>query len=234
MQRPSDSVFVRRPARVLGPLALSAALLLSGLAGCAAEPGAEPQAGGGADAANAAAEGAGSDAGSGWLEVAGDHLCADGESVSIAADEASAVLTGPCGTVRVDGARVQANIESAETVEVGGEGATILGDAWGSATVTAPGVSLNVTEVEDFTTSAPGTTLTNQRVGSVRIDGQGAVLNGVEATSAVLNGDGATVLLSGSLGSLEIHGNGNSVSWVGGAESAVVDAGSGNTLDRRG
>lgn len=235
LRRPASA---RRQARLLGPVLASSALLLGALTGCAASPGAGSPTGTepGASASSGASEGAASAAGSGAgaLEIPEDGVCAEGDDVSISEHGAEVVLSGPCGTVSISGSGVHANIESAESVEITGKGASLLGDAWGAVRVSAEGATLNVTEIEEFSTSAAGTTLINQRVGVARIDGHGAMLNGVDADRAVLNGDGATVMLTGTLGALEVHGDENTVSWVDGTAAAETDAGSGNVLSCQG
>ena len=235
LRRPGSA---RHPVRALGPALASTALLLGALTGCAAGPGAGSSTGveSGSSASSGAAEGAASGAGggAGTLDIPEDGVCDEGDDVSITEHGAEVVLTGPCGTVSISGSGVNANIESAESVEVTGKGASLLGDSWGAVQVSAEGATLNVTEIEDFSTSAAGTTLINQRVGVARFDGHGATLNGVDAERAVLNGNDATVILTGTLGALEVRGDGNSVSWVDGTAAADPDAGSGNVLSRQG
>ncbi|GGR28984.1 hypothetical protein GCM10010196_23570 [Agromyces mediolanus] len=216
----------RRGARfAAGAGVLAVALLLTACAGAA--PSAGPAAGEQTAPGDAAASDAPQAAGSG-RDLSEGGSCVGGEDIVIAADGSSAVVDGPCGTVTITGADFGGNIESAESVEVSGANASVLGTEWGEARVLADGVTLNVDSLQRLVTEAAGTHLTTQRAGELVIDGDGATVNGGEAERVALNASDATVVLTAITGALEVHGDRNIVNWATGVEAPTADTGAEN------
>ncbi|GLU91289.1 hypothetical protein [Agromyces sp. NBRC 114283] len=217
--------FVRRRAAKLaaGAGVLALALVLTACAGAA--PSAGPAAGEQTAPSDAAANDTPQ---AGGRDLSEGGSCVDGEDIVIAAAGSSAVVDGPCGTVTISGADFGGNIESAESVEVSGANASVLGAEWGEALVLADGVTLNVDSVQRLVTEAAGTHLTTQRAGELVIDGDGATVNGDEAERVMLNANDATVVLTAITGALEVHGDRNTVNWTSGVEAPTADTGAEN------
>lgn len=216
----------RRAARfAAGAGVLALALMLTACAGAA--PSAGPAAGEQTAPSDAAASDTPQSAGSG-RDLSEGGSCVDGEDIVIAAAGSSAVIDGPCGAVTISGADFGGNIESAESVEVSGANASVLGAEWGEARVLADGVTLNVDSVQRLVTEAAGTHLTTQRAGELVIDGDGATVNGDEAERVMLNANDATVVLTAITGALEVHGDRNTVNWTSGVEAPTADTGAEN------
>lgn len=217
--------FVRRRAAKLaaGAGVLALALVLTACAGAA--PSAGPAAGEQTAPSDAAANDTPQ---AGGRDLSEGGSCVDGEDIVIAAAGSSAVVDGPCGTVTISGADFGGNIESAESVEVSGANASVLGAEWGEARVLADGVTLNVDSVQRLVTEAAGTHLTTQRAGELVIDGDGATVNGDEAERVMLNANDATVVLTAITGALEVHGDRNTVNWTSGVEAPTADTGAEN------
>ncbi|MCD1572646.1 hypothetical protein [Agromyces mediolanus] len=219
--------FVRRRAAKLaaGAGVLALALVLTACAGAA--PSAGPAAGEQTAPSDAAANDTPQ---AGGRDLSEGGSCVDGEDIVIAAAGSSAVVDGPCGTVTISGADFGGNIESAESVEVFGANASVLGAEWGEARVLADGVTLNVDSVQRLVTEAAGTHLTTQRAGEIVIDGDGdgATVNGGEAERVMLNANDATVVLTAITGALEVHGDRNIVNWTSGVEAPTADTGAEN------
>lgn len=217
--------FVRRRAAKLaaGAGVLALALVLTACAGAA--PSAGPAAGEQTAPSDAAANDTPQ---AGGRDLSEGGSCVDGEDIVIAAAGSSAVVDGPCGTVTISGADFGGNIESAESVEVSGANASVLGAEWGEARVLADGVTLNVDSVQRLVTEAAGTHLTTQRAGELVIDGDGATVNGGEAERVMLNANDATVVLTAITGALEVHGDRNTVNWTSGVEAPTADTGAEN------
>lgn len=217
--------FVRRRAAKLaaGAGVLALALVLTACAGAA--PSAGPAAGEQTAPSDAAANDTPQ---AGGRDLSEGGSCVDGEDIVIAAAGSSAVVDGPCGTVTISGADFGGNIESAESVEVSGANASVLGAGWGEARVLADGVTLNVDSVQRLVTEAAGTHLTTQRAGELVIDGDGATVNGDEAERVMLNANDATVVLTAITGALEVHGDRNIVNWTSGVEAPTADTGAEN------
>lgn len=216
---------VRRRAAKLaaGAGVLALALVLTACAGAA--PSAGPAAGEQTAPSDAAANDTPQ---AGGRDLSEGGSCVDGEDIVIAAAGSSAVVDGPCGTVTISGADFGGNIESAESVEVSGANASVLGAEWGEARVLADGVTLNVDSVQRLVTEAAGTHLTTQRAGELVIDGDGATVNGDEAERVMLNANDATVVLTAITGALEVHGDRNTVNWTSGVEAPTADTGAEN------
>lgn len=215
----------RRAARfAAGAGVLALALVLTACAGAA--PSAGPAAGEQTAPSDAAANDTPQAGGGRDLSEGGS--CVDGEDIVIAAAGSSAVVDGPCGAVTISGADFGGNIESAESVEVSGANASVLGAEWGKARVLADGVTLNVDSVQRLVTEAAGTHLTTQRAGELVIDGDGATVNGGEAERVMLNANDATVVLTAITGALEVHGERNIVNWTSGVEAPTADTGAEN------
>lgn len=217
--------FVRRRAAkfAAGAGLLALALVLTACAGAA--PSAGPAAGEQTAPSDAAANDTPQ---AGGRDLSEGGSCVDGEDIVIAAAGSSAVVDGPCGTVTISGADFGGNIESAESVEVSGANASVLGAEWGEARVLADGVTLNVDSVQRLVTEAAGTHLTTQRAGELVIDGDGATVNGGEAERVMLNANDATVVLTAITGALEVHGDRNIVNWTSGVEAPTADTGAEN------
>lgn len=155
--------------------------------------------------------------------------CTEGENIVIEADEATPVIEGQCGTVQITGNGVRGNIAQADTVEVTGSNATILGTQWGTADVKGEGVTLNVDELAKLESQAKGTHLTGKRVDEVILGADDASVNAVDAKVLKIDGNNATVLLDEISEAFEVHGDNNTVNWSSGLEAPSVDTGSGNT-----
>ena len=218
-------------ARTAG-LLICGALLVFGFAGCAPEPG---DTGPGSGAGRDAGTGAGSEAGAGagaLTDLSNGGECRDGQDVTIAMDDASAVLSGSCGRVEITGNDVRANIDAAAAVVLRGDGITVLGERFERAEALGANGTLNVDDLGEVTVEGDGATVINQRAESIRVLGSAATLNGTDVERLSLDGRDARVVLTGELGALELHGDDNRVSWRSGVRKPDVDTGSGNAYER--
>ncbi|GAA1408018.1 hypothetical protein AUR04nite_28030 [Glutamicibacter uratoxydans] len=195
---------------VTGGLILAAAALL--LAGCGgAESEAKPE---------AAAQ---------VRDLSNGGSCTDGEDIIIAANEATPVIEGACGSVKITGSGVRGNIAQADSVEITGSQVTLLGTQWGNAQITGEDVTLNVDELEKLDSQAKGTHLTGKNAGEVVLGADGAGVNADVVKVLKIDGSNATVLLDEISEVFEVHGNGNTINWSSGLEAPSVDTGTGNT-----
>jgi len=206
--------------RTASSLAASAALLLGlALAGCST-----PQ-----------PSGAGTTAPSvgGSREITADGACAAGEDVTVSAQDASAVITGECGTVTISGTDVHANIDSAKKLVVTGAGAAVIGKKWDTVESTGSKSSLNADEIATLTVSGSDTTVVlSRKAGKVTLGGAGGTLNAHDVQDLTVTGDRNTVVLSGALSGLTVSGSTNTFNWSSGVKVPGSDTGKGNTYTR--
>ncbi|MFJ3956102.1 DUF3060 domain-containing protein [Arthrobacter sp. NPDC090010] len=203
----------------------AAATLLVGfaLAGCSV-PAAQPS--GTASPTTESAAG-------GVREITTDGNCAPGENVAVTAADASAVITGDCGTVSITGANVHANIDSAKKLSVTGAGAAIIGKKWGSVETTAATVSLNADEIAELTVSGADTTVVlSAKAGKASLGGDRGSFNAHDVQDLSIAGAHNGVVLSGKLGALRVSGNDNTVNWSSGVTSPDSDTGIRNSYIR--
>ncbi len=191
-----------------GLILAAAALMLAGCGGAASE--AKPGAAQARDLSNGGS-------------------CADGENIIIAANEATPVIEGACGSVKITGSGVRGNITQADSVEIAGSQVTLLGAQWGSAQITGEDAALNVDELEKLDSQAKGTHLTGKKAGEVILGADGAGVNADVVKELKIDGSNATVLLDEISEVLEVRGNGNTINWSSGLEAPSVDTGTRNT-----
>ncbi|QRY63989.1 hypothetical protein JVX90_07325 [Gordonia sp. PDNC005] len=170
-------------------------------------------------------------AGAGSLrDLSAGGVCEARESVTIGTSGASPIITGDCGSITVTGDKVSGNIETAGSVVVKGSDVTLLGVEWGSATVSGTAAGLNVDHIGTLRASGEHLHVTNRTLGTVTLDGDAAILNTDKIDDLTIAGDGSTVVVAGPIARLAVRGEGNALSWEGGADAPAP--GSGNTYNR--
>ncbi|MFG3423831.1 DUF3060 domain-containing protein [Micromonospora sp. NPDC047730] len=204
----------------LGTIALTACASVAGSGGDMASPAAST-----ASAADA-------QAGTGPRDLSQGGRCEDGENITIQADDATPVIEGNCGTVTVEANNVSGNIAAATTVTIRGTDSMLLGEKWGTATITGRGSGVNVDEIATLTVTADDAKVTNRRTQTATIDGSRATVNTDSIDRLTIDGSGSTVIASGAITALEVHGNDNTITWSDGAQAPTADTGTGNRYTR--
>lgn len=168
----------------------------------------------------------------GVRDLSAGGTCAAGENITVNTRDAAPVITGECGNVAASADAVRGNVESASAVTITGTGTTLLGEKWGTLAIAGAGSGANIDQADQVTVGADNTRITGKDLGSVTVDGNAGTINADRIGTLIVNGDGNTVLVSGDIDRLEVHGDNNTFNWDGGVPKPTTDMGSGNTYTR--